>query len=314
MKITILGCGRWGSFLAWYFNKIGYNVFLWGRSTSEHLKCLKTTRKNDYVTLPEEIILSSSLSDAIAFSNDIIIAIKEQNLRIFMNDIVREDYSKKTFILCMKGLDNDTYKRLSEVVFEMIADNGQIAVMAGPGQPSDLVNGTPTCMLIDSFNYELTKRLVKEYSSNLIHLKKGNDLIGSEIGAATSKLIGIAGGILDGLGYTSLKGVLMVVGTKEISGIIEAMGGNPDSAYGLCCLGDYQASMFSEFSNSVSYGKSIVYKTKFEKHTPGVFTAGAVIGLANKYNVSIPLLVQISNIISDIDEPIKIVQILLEYE
>lgn len=314
MKITILGCGRWGTFLAWYFNKIGYNVFLWGRSTSEHLKCLETTRKNDYVTLPSGIILSSSLSDAVVFSNDIIIAIKEQNLRTFMNDIVCEDYVKKTFILCMKGLENGTYKRLSEVVYEKIANNNQIAVMAGPGQPYDLVKGVPTCMLIDSLNYELTQRLVKEYSSNLIHFKKGCDLIGSEIGAATSKLIGIAGGVLDGLGYTSLKGVLMVVGTKEISTIIKAMGGNPDSAYGLCCLGDYQASMFSEFSNSVSYGKSIVYKTKFEKHAPGVFTASAVISLANKYNVSIPLLTQISNVISDKDEPIKIVKILLDYE
>ena len=146
MNITILGCGRWGTFLAWYFNDIGHNVLLWGRNTSEKMKILEDIRRNDYVGLSEEIKLSTSLAEALAFSDDIVIAIKEQNLRDFMADIVHENYLNKTYILCMKGLENSTCKRLSEVVYEFVEDRAQIAIMVGPGQPSDLLKGIPTCI------------------------------------------------------------------------------------------------------------------------------------------------------------------------
>ena len=168
--------------------------------------------------------------------------------------------------------------------------------------------------IVDSGNEEISNKIAKALSSHLIHLIVGRDLIGSEIGAALNKLIGIAGGVLDGLGYTSLKGVLMVMGSREISQIIKVLGGVPDSAYGLCCLGDYQASVFSEFSNSVAYGKAIVNKKEFVKHTPGVFTAGAVMLLVKKYDMKIPLLSQVSNIICGVEEPIKILQVLIGYK
>jgi glycerol-3-phosphate dehydrogenase (NAD(P)+) len=40
MNITVLGCGRWGSFHAWYSNHIGHTVTLWGRPESNHMKDL----------------------------------------------------------------------------------------------------------------------------------------------------------------------------------------------------------------------------------------------------------------------------------
>lgn len=314
MNITILGCGRWGTFLAWYFNDIGHNVLLWGRNTSEKMKILEDLRYNDYVSLSDKIRLSTSLAEALEFSDNIVIAIKEQNLRDFMAHITHENYLNKTYILCMKGLESTTCKRLSEVVYEFVGNSAQIAIMVGPGQPSDLVKGIPTCMIVDSSNEEISNKIAKELSSHLIHFVVGRDLIGNEIGAALNKIIGIAGGVLDGLGYTSLKGVLMVMGSREISDIIRALGGVPNSAYGLCCLGDYQASVFSEFSNSVAYGKAIANKKEFLKHTPGVFTAKAVMRLSTEYNVKIPLLSKVSNIICGVEEPVKIVQVLMEYK
>lgn len=314
MKITILGCGRWGTFLAWYFNKKGYSVLLWGRSASENIKILKKTRKNNYVYLPFNIKLSSSLSEALAFSNYIIIAINEQNLRSFMVEIIRENYFNKTFVLCMKGLEKNTSKRLSEVVYEFVEENAKIAIWVGPGQPFDLLKGNSTSMLIDSKDTLLTNTLINKFGSKLIHIYAGNDLIGNEIGAAASKVIGIAGGVLDGLGYASLKGILMVIGTKEISNIISTMGGNPNSAYGLCCLGDYYASVFSENSNSVNYGKSIAKNMEFNKHVPGVFTANALVELSHKFDISIPLLTQILSVIYKIDSPQKIIKNILNYD
>ena len=29
MNITVIGCGRWGTFIAWYLDSIGHNVKLY---------------------------------------------------------------------------------------------------------------------------------------------------------------------------------------------------------------------------------------------------------------------------------------------
>lgn len=315
MNITVLGCGRWGSFLSWYFNSIGHRVLAWGRDTSEKYKCLEKKRQNDYVSLPIEIRLSTSLSIALEFSDVILIAIKEQNLRDLMESIItHENYINKTYVLCMKGLENTTCKRLSEVVYEYVENNAKIAVMVGPAQPTDLVEGSPTCMIIDSGDKVLAAKLAQSFSSKLIHYCVGDDMIGNEIGAAISKIIGIAGGLLDGLGCPALKGALMVVGTQEIATMINALGGKSSSAYGLCCLGDYQASLFSEYSNSVAYGKALVRKDMFYKHAPGVYTARTIADLTRRYKLFVPLLTQISDIILGFTEPNQIISSLINYE
>ena len=40
MKATVIGCGRWGSFIAWYLRKIGHEVTLYGREGSKHIEQL----------------------------------------------------------------------------------------------------------------------------------------------------------------------------------------------------------------------------------------------------------------------------------
>lgn len=42
MNISVLGCGRWASFHAWYANHIGHNVKIWGREGSKHLEQLQS--------------------------------------------------------------------------------------------------------------------------------------------------------------------------------------------------------------------------------------------------------------------------------
>jgi glycerol-3-phosphate dehydrogenase (NAD(P)+) len=61
LNISVLGCGRWGTFIAWYANKVGHNVMLWGRENTNNYIELDETRKNDYLKLPEDIELSNSL-------------------------------------------------------------------------------------------------------------------------------------------------------------------------------------------------------------------------------------------------------------
>ncbi|MFJ8356086.1 NAD(P)H-dependent glycerol-3-phosphate dehydrogenase [Bacillus paramycoides] len=290
LNISVLGCGRWGTFIAWYANKVGHNVMLWGRENSRNYIELNETRKNDYLKLSEDIELSNSLHKAISFAEIIIISISAQELRSFANQLnLINEIQGKTFILCMKGLEATSGKRLSRVFGEIVGKNTNIAVWVGPGHVQDFVNDIPNCMVIGSENIGITKKIVQEFNSDLIRFYYGQDLIGNEIGAATKNVMGIAAGMLDGLNYSSLKGSLMARGTRELSRLVTAMGGNNLTIYGLSHLGDYEATLFSLHSHNRKFGEAFVLGQKFEKLAEGVSTVKALKELSKQYDVELPI-------------------------
>ncbi len=288
MDITVIGCGRWGSFIAWYLDKIGNKVTLYGRKDSLHYNRLEKERKNDLLELNESVILSSSLEESLK-SSIIVISINSQGLRSLMEEIKAYDVKNKTFVLCMKGLEITTGKRLSEVVDEIIDRSNKVAVWIGPGHVQEFIKGVPNCMVIDSKDSDTKEFLVNTFSSDLIRFYYGTDLIGNEIGAAAKNVIGIAAGILDGLNLSSLKGALMSRGTREIARLIRAVGGNELSAYGLCHLGDYEATVFSQFSHNRQFGESLVKKVEFVDLAEGYYTVKALMNIAHNFSVELPI-------------------------
>ena len=289
MKISVLGCGRWGSFIAWYLCNHGHDVYSWGPEDDYSYKVLKETGKNEYVDLDSRIHLTCDLREAVDHAEVIIISISSQGLRGFMQRITAYDVSEKDFVLCMKGIEVSTGCRLSEVLVESGISSDKIAVWVGPGHIQAFTAGIPNCMVIDSANRELKVKLANAFKSDLIRFYYGEDLIGTEIGAAAKNVMGIIAGILDGCGYQALKGSLMTRGAREVARLMKAMGGNELSAYGLAHLGDYEATLFSEFSHNRKYGEMLVQGEKFAKLAEGVPTAAAMKALADKYNVDLPL-------------------------
>lgn len=298
MNISVLGCGRWGSCIAWYLDKIGHNVLSCGLENAPEFIQLKNTHKNNYLTFPESIEVSADLGYAIDRAEVIVISISSQYLRSYFEDISKHNLDGKIIVLCMKGVEATTGKRLTEVVADFVDESKTpIAVWVGPGHPQDYVKGIPNCMVIDSNNQEVKQKLVNEFTSELIRFYLGTDLIGSEIGAAAKNVIGIAAGMLDGANYTSLKGALMARGTREISRLVEALGGNAMSAYGLCHLGDYEATLFSPWSHNRKFGEEFVKGNKFEKLAEGVMTSKALYMLSKEHNVDLPIVEGIYNIL-----------------
>ena len=290
MKISVLGCGRWGSCIAWYLDKIGHEILSCGLADAPEFIQLKETHRNDYLVFPESIEVSSDLEYAVNRAEVIVISISSQHLRSYFQDIARYPLDGKTIVLCMKGVEASTGKRLSEIVTEFVDESKTpVAVWVGPGHPQDYVKGIPNCMVIDSSNREVKEKLVAEFNSELIRFYIGKDLIGSEIGAAAKNVIGIAAGVLDGLHYTSLKGALMARGTQEISRLIAALGGNYMSAFGLCHLGDYEATLFSPWSHNRKYGEEFVQGKRFEKLAEGVMTSKALYKLGLEHDVDLPI-------------------------
>ncbi len=303
MKISVLGSGRWGTFLAWYSKKIGHDVMLWGRENSKAFNMLKSERHNEYLKLQEDLILSSSLEEALSFGKFIIIAISAQELRALAKLICKFPMENRIFILCMKGIEAGSGKRLSQIVYEEMGANTGVAIWVGPGHVQDYVRGIPNCMVVGSNNIDVTKSVVNELGSEIIRFYYGQDLIGNEIGAASKNVIGIGAGMLDGLNYSSLKGALMARGTREISRLIKAMGGNELTAYGLSHLGDYEATLFSQHSHNRRFGEEFVKGSKFEKLAEGVATSKALKMLSDKHDVDLPICNSIYSILYEGKDP-----------
>ena len=290
MKISVLGCGRWGSCIAWYLDRIGHEVVSCGLENAPELQQLLKTHHNDYLTFPESITVTYDHRFAIERAEVIVISISSQYLRDYMKTITQYDLEGKIIVLCMKGIEESTGKRLTQVVGDFVdTDKTPVAVWVGPGHPQDYVKGIPNCMVIDSDNEEVKRKLVHSFNSKLIRFYLGTDLIGSEIGAAAKNVIGIAAGMLDGAGCTSIKGALMARGTREVARLIKAAGGNELSAYGLCHLGDYEATLFSPWSHNRRYGEAYINGERFEKLAEGVMTSKAMVRLGEQLGVDLPI-------------------------
>lgn len=288
MNITVIGCGRWGSFIAWYLNKIGHCVSLYGRASSVHMKEFLETRSNGLLTLEDGVELTSELS-RVQSAEAVVVSVNSQGFRSLLEELKNYGIKDKVFILCMKGIEIGTGMRLTEITEEVLDCSNKVAVWLGPGHVQEYLNNIPNCMVIDSLDMELKERLVKEFSSDLIRFYYGQDLIGNEIGAAAKNVIGIAAGMLDGLGLTTLKGALMSRGTREIARLMKAMGGNELSAYGLCHLGDYQATVFSEFSHNRKFGECFVRGETYKDLAEGYYTVRALTELGIKYGTDLPI-------------------------
>lgn len=291
MNITVIGCGRWGSLIAWYLSSCkGHAVTLYGRASSAHMQRFQAERRNDLLTLPDTVELSTDLSVCAAPAFDvIIISIGAQGLRGLMEELQIYDLRNKTVVLCMKGIEATTGKRLTEVAEEYLDPSVKVAVWVGPGHVQEFYAGIPNCMVIDSKDEETKVRLVREFSGELIRFYYGTDLIGSEIGAASKNVVGIAAGMLDGYGLTTLKGALMSRGTREIARLISAMGGSELSAYGLCHLGDYEATVFSKFSHNRAFGEAFVTGQPYTALAEGYATVKALVLLGQAYGVDLPI-------------------------
>lgn len=306
MNISVLGCGRWGTFIAWYLVNNNHNIIQWGRENSNTFNLLKRDKKNSFVELDKRISLINDLESAINLSDIIIISISSQGLRELVKEICKYNINNKIFVLCMKGVENSTGKRLTEVCIDCGIDKDKIAVWLGPGHIQSFTKGLPNCMLIDSYNSELTKFLADTFRSNLIRFYYGDDIIGSEIGAATKNIMGIAAGMLDGGGYSVLKGPLMSRGAREVARLIKAMGGNELSAYGLCHLGDYETTLFSEYSHNRKFGEDFVRGVKFIKLAEGVETTKGIKLLGEKYKVDLPITNAVYSILYEEKDPMQV--------
>ena len=289
-QMSVIGCGRWGTFLAWYVANYCdiKKVLLYGMVGAPTYEELKQNRKNEYLSLSDNMEMTSDLAQTLT-SKFIIISINCQNLRGLAKQLNGYDLNGKTFLLAMKGLEEPSAKILAQVFREEINQDIHIATLGGPGHVEDYLKGVPSAAVIDSFEPETQDKVIKFMQSNLIRFYYGTDLIGNQVGAALKNVIGLAAGILDGLGWWGLKGALMARAPIEVGRLIEFLGGKRESVYGLAHLGDYEATLFSRNSHNRMFGEMFAKGEAYNRTAEGVDTLRAVKAIADREHIEMPI-------------------------
>ena len=289
-QMSVIGSGRWGTFLAWYAgNYCGFEkVFLYDLKDSPNFIELRDTRKNSFLTLSDNIEMTDDLNK-ILLNDFIIVSVGCQHLRGLAKQLNSYPIEGKTFLLANKGLEEGTGKTLEQIFSEEVTQKIHVAVLSGPGHVQDYIAKVPSAQVIDSFEQETQDFVIKTLSSDLIRFYYGSDMVGDQIGAALKNVIGIAAGILDGLGWYGLKGALMARAPIEVGRFIEHFGGKARSVYGLAHLGDYEATLFSPHSQNRKFGELFAKGEKFDRPAEGYPTLKAVKLLADKEHIDMPI-------------------------
>ena len=313
MNIAVIGDGGWGTTLAIHLSKKGFKTRLWG-AFPEYIKLLKEKKENvkflPGIKIPESIFITSSLDEALDKATLVILAVPSQHMRGAAARLKVYDLKNVLFVNCAKGIENETLKRMSEVVQEVLKPKEQ-AVLSGPTIALEVVNCVPTTIVSASVDVVVAKRVQDIFMTDTFRVYTNSDVTGVELGGALKNIVAIAAGISDGLGFgTNSKAALLTRGLAEMVRLGDAMGARRETFYGLSGIGDLTTTCISQYSRNRWFGEEIgrgralreILK-ETEMAIEGLATTKSAYGLAKKHKVDMPITEEIYKVLYENKNP-----------
>lgn len=304
--VSILGGGAWGTALALTALKAGNQTTFWSRD-SQHVNDINQTRENKKylpgVSLPESLSITASLEEAVN-SNIILLACPAQQLRSFLMTLHPLLSTESYMIVCSKGIEMTTGQLMSEVMTEIFPHQYH-ATLSGPTFAQEIAEDKPTAATLACQELATARWLASSLSSPTFRIYPINDRIGVEIAGALKNVIAIAAGIATARGLgESARASLITRGLAEMSRLGLAMGASLETFLGLSGVGDTILTCTSALSRNMRFGMNVgclqkvtALDLKTAVLTEGVFTVKAVLTLAEKLNIDIPICKSVYRII-----------------
>lgn len=320
-KIVVIGDGGWGTTLGIVLCNKGYDVTLWGLFP-DNIELIKARKENikflPGAKIPDRLKLTSSLDEALANKELIVLAAPSQFLRGVLDMIKMHKIPDAEFVSVVKGIENNTLKRMSEVVQDILGVQ-RLVVLSGPTIALEVANGAPTTAVAASADTELAKEIQEIFMTDRFRIYTTDDVIGVELGGSLKNIIAIAAGASDGLGYgTNAKAALLTRGLVEIVRLGAAMGARKETFYGLSGLGDLTTTCVSQYSRNRWLGEEIGKGKKLpdvlkgtDMVVEGVATAKSAYDLSKKYGVEMPITEEIFKVLYENKDPQKAVRDLM---
>lgn len=320
-NLTILGAGSWGATIAWHLSKKGYSVKLWDKK-EEILRIKETGRcqKIKDLLMPKDIRLEPELPDALRGSELVVFAVPSQAVRGVSKEVsqcVKTGY----FVSLVKGIENHTLKRMSEVICEEIKD-ADVAVISGPSHAEEVCRQLPTAAVVAGNEDAFVQTVQEIFHSAYFRLYTNSDIIGVELAGALKNVIAIACGVSDGLGFgDNTKAALMTRGLAEIGRLGRAMAADPHTFAGLAGVGDLIATCTSSHSRNRNLGEALAKGKPLETAlkelnmvAEGVPTTISAAELGKKFSVELPITDEVYAILFKNKGPGRAVKDLLSRE
>lgn len=259
MKVSILGAGSWGTALAIHLARTGHDVCLWGRD-AEVSASIEATRRHPRrfsdLEIPPTVRATSSLPDAVAHSQTLVLSVPCASLRSVLEAAALPPGPRR-FLSTAKGIEPDTGKRMSEILRDYAAGS-MVAALSGPTFAEGIARGDPSAAVIADSGEGLARELQQSFSSSHFRLYSSDDLVGVELSGALKNVVAVAAGIVSGLGYGhNTLAALVTRGLAEIGRIVRGKGGQPRTVAGLAGIGDLLLTCTGKQSRNRRVGEEI---------------------------------------------------------
>lgn len=307
-KIGVIGSGTWGTALAVLLTGNGHEVELWSAVPAE-VEALTATRRHPNLgdtPIPEKIRVTGDLEQAMKDKELLVLSVPSVYVRETAHRMAPFLKEGQVITNVAKGIEDTTLKNLSEIIEEELPA-ARVTVLSGPSHAEEVSRVLPTTCVAGAHRRQDAELVQNLFMSPVFRVYTSPDMLGIELGGALKNVIALAAGIADGLGCgDNTKAALITRGIAEITRLGTAMGGSPETFSGLTGIGDLIVTCASMHSRNrragILIGKGYTMDEAMKEVkmvVEGVYSARAARALSKKYQVSMPIVEQVNEVLFD---------------
>ena len=320
-NVGILGAGSWGTALSVLLHDNGHQVTVWSIDENE-VKMLDEKREHELklpgVKLAQDMVFTGDLESAIRGQDFLVLAVPSPFTRGTARKMKPYVAEGQIIVDVAKGIEESTLMTLSRQIEEEIPQ-ADVAVLSGPSHAEEVGRRLPTTCVIGAKTQKTAEYLLSMFISKVFRVYTSPDILGIELGGSLKNVIALAAGIADGLGYgDNTKAALITRGIAEIARLGVKMGGKIESFTGLTGIGDLIVTCASVHSRNRKAGYLIGKGMSMQEAmdevkmvVEGVYSAKAAARLAEKYQVSMPIVEEVNAVLFEGKSPAEAVDDLM---
>ncbi len=305
-RISIIGGGSWGIALAVLLSRNGHEITIWSALENEiaMLKEKHEHRMLPGVVLPDNTVFTTREQEAVQGKDLLVMAVASSYTRSTARRLKELVGNNQKILNVAKGIEETTLMTLSEIIEQEIPQ-ADVAVMSGPSHAEEVGRGLPTTIVVGAGSRATAEYIQNLFMNEVFRVYISPDILGMELGGSLKNVVALAAGIADGLGYgDNTKAALITRGITEIARLGTAMGGRFETFCGLTGIGDLIVTCASMHSRNrragilIGQGKTCEEAmAEVKMVVEGVYSAKAAMGLARKYNVQLPIIQQVNEVL-----------------
>ncbi len=317
-KSVIIGTTSWGITLGMLLAGKGFDVRLWARTEREANKIRKkglNQERFEGLTLPENVIVTSHMAEAMDDVNVVILAVPSATMRQNISQAAQHLKKSTLIISASKGLEIGSNKRMSEVISEEIDEHfrANICALSGPQLAREIMRDLPAASVIASKETGPARQAQRVLTTPNFCVFTNSDIIGVELAGALKNILAIGAGIADGLGYgDNARAAFMTRGLTEITALGMSLGANPLTFSGLAGLGDVIATCTSPLSRNHHVGVELAkglpladILDAMSEVAEGVNTTLVAKNMAEKRGLEMPITEKLYKVLYEDADPVQ---------